>query len=208
LADHLETAGTIKREENLGEADPTYPNQTLFSSRYKLNADTALFLNERLASAPIVPIADVSQSGFASVLSQRETAIGVDSRLSKYTSLSSSYRLESGINSTDSFAVLGFMNRVPVRPDLSLDFGLEHGARITGKSGDYDSATLGFGYTPAKHIRTATHYEFRDRQGSGTILTTGLAGKLTESWTALGRFQYANTNFLGSRLEHNRVQRP
>lgn len=39
--------------------------------------------------------------------------------------------------------------------------------------------------------------DVEDGQGSGTILTTGLAGKLTGSWTALGRFQYANTNYLG-----------
>ncbi len=47
---------SIKREQNLGEADPTYPNQTTLAANYKVNAWTRIFLTQRLASAAILPI--------------------------------------------------------------------------------------------------------------------------------------------------------
>jgi hypothetical protein len=66
----------VKREQNLGESDPTYPNQTTFAANYKLNENAKLFFTQRLASAPITPIGDVSGTGFASTLARRETAFG------------------------------------------------------------------------------------------------------------------------------------
>ena len=53
----------VKREQNIGAADPTYPNQTTLSANYKLNSWTKVFLTERLAAAAIMPIGDLSQTG-------------------------------------------------------------------------------------------------------------------------------------------------
>jgi hypothetical protein len=64
---------SVKREQNLGDADPTYPTQTTLGAVYQVNALTKLFFTQRLAAAPIVPIADFTANGFAGTQSRRET---------------------------------------------------------------------------------------------------------------------------------------
>ncbi len=105
----------VKREQNIGgEADPTYADQTTFSASYCVNQLTRIFLTERLASAPIVTIADVTATGFASTNSRRETAIGVETKIWQHTALNGRYQIENGINGADSFAVIGLQNSLPV----------------------------------------------------------------------------------------------
>ncbi|MCA1594468.1 MAG: DUF11 domain-containing protein [Acidobacteria bacterium] len=126
---------SAKREQNLTDADPTYPNQTTLTANYQWNPFTRLFFTQRLASAPIVPISDAGATGFASVGSRRETAIGIETRLGHNTSLNTRYQLENGINGTDSFAVIGLQNRLPVNKRLSLDLGYERGFHLAGAGG-------------------------------------------------------------------------
>ncbi len=54
---------SAKREQNLGEADPTYPNQTTLAATYQWNQYTKLFMTQRMSSAPITPIGDVAGNG-------------------------------------------------------------------------------------------------------------------------------------------------
>src|SRR5207245_9875718 len=63
LTDKLQLS--VKREQNLGAADPTYPTQTTLAASYQVNALTRLFLTQRFSAAPITPIADFSGTGFA-----------------------------------------------------------------------------------------------------------------------------------------------
>ena len=53
-----------------------------------------------------MPIADLSRTGFAFTSSRRETALGVETKFGKYTSMVGRYQLENGVNGTDSFAVI------------------------------------------------------------------------------------------------------
>ena len=186
---------SVKREQNLGEADPTYPNQTTFAANYKWNSWTRVFLTQRLASAPIVPISDVSATGFASSGARRETAIGVETKLGRYTSLASRYQIENGINGTDSFAVIGLTNRLPITKKLSLDLGYERGFHLAGEGQSFNSATLGFAWQPTENFRTSGRYELRDRGGVGHVLTFGAAGRLADNLTSLVRVQTARTSF-------------
>src|SRR6185503_8163057 len=101
---------SVKREQNLGEADPTYPDQTTLGASYQMSSLTRLFFTQRLASSSITPIGDFSHAGFAFTSARRETAFGVETRFGKYTSMVGRYQLENGINGTDSFAVLGLQN--------------------------------------------------------------------------------------------------
>jgi hypothetical protein len=78
---------SVKREQNLGDADPTYPTQTTLGATYQVNTLTKLFFTQRLAAAPIVPIADFTANGFAGTQSRRETAIGIETRFGKYTAM-------------------------------------------------------------------------------------------------------------------------
>ena len=197
VTDKLQIA--VKREQNLGEADPTYPNQTTLAATYQVNQWAKLFLTQRLASAPITPIADFtgSGSGFSSTGARRETAFGIETRIGKYSSMIGRYQLENGINGTDSFAVIGLQNRLPLTKQLSFEFGFERGFHMAGTGESYNSATLGFGWQPVKDFRASARYEFRDRTGAGQVLTFGAAGRIREGLTALTRFQWSRTGFDG-----------
>ncbi|HYO64113.1 MAG TPA: SdrD B-like domain-containing protein [Pyrinomonadaceae bacterium] len=188
---------SVKREQNLGEADPTYPNQTTLAATYQYNQFTRVFLTQRLASAPIIPISDAAATGFALSGARRETAFGVETRLGRYTNLSSRYQLENGINGTDSFAVIGLQNRLPLSERLSLEMGYERGFHLAGAGESFNSATIGFGWQPTENFRTTGRYEWRDRLGSGHVITLGAAGRLSDNLTALARYQSARAGFDG-----------
>jgi hypothetical protein len=185
----------VKREQNLGEADPTYPNQTTIAASYQLNSLAKLFFTQRLASQAITAISDVSSFGFAETASRRETAIGVESPLNKYTTMSGRYQINNGLNGTDSFAVIGLMNRFPLSKTLSFDAGYERGLHLRGAGNSFNNAMVGFSFNPTETFRSAARYELRDLYGFGNVITVGAAGKLSESWTTLGRFQYSRTSF-------------
>lgn len=188
--DRLELA--IKREQNLTDADPSFPNQTIISANYRVNDFATIFFTQRLASAEISPIADVGGTGFTASRARKETAIGVESKLGKYSSLVGRYQLENGVNSRDSFAVIGLNNRLPLNKQLALDFGYERGFHISGEEKSFNNIHIGTSWTPSDSFRASARYELRDRNGFGQSLSVGAAGVLKKGWTTLARFQYGN----------------
>jgi uncharacterized repeat protein (TIGR01451 family) len=188
---------SVKREQNLGEADPTYPDQTTLGANYQINSLTKLFFTQRLASASITPIGDYTGTGFATVSSRRETAIGVETRFGKSTSATGRYQLENGINGTDSFAVLGLQNRLPINKQLSLELGFERGFHLMGPNQSFNSGTVGFGWQPNSDFRATARYEYRDRGGVGQVMSFGAAGRLADGITALSRIQWSRGSFSG-----------
>ncbi|HWS89330.1 MAG TPA: SdrD B-like domain-containing protein [Pyrinomonadaceae bacterium] len=188
---------SAKREQNLGEADPTYPNQTTLAATYQWNQYTKLFMTQRMSSAPITPIGDVSGTGFAATAARNETAIGVETKLGRVGNLNTRYQLENGVNGTDSFAVIGLSNRLPVGKRLALDLGYERGFHIAGAGESFNAGHLGFAWQPVEGFRTTGRYEMRDRGGVGSVLTLGAAGRLGDNVTSLGRFQLSRTDFQG-----------
>ena len=192
---------SARREQNLSEADPTYPNQTTLAATYQLNALTKIFFTQRLGSAPITPIGDFTANGFAGVSSRRETAFGVETRFGKYTSMTGRYQIENAINGTDSFAVIGLQNTLPVTKQLSLEAGFERGFHLVGPNQSFNSVTAGFGWTPTSDFRASARYEYRDRGGVGKLFTVGAAGRLTDDITALSRFQFSRGSIEGRSSE-------
>jgi uncharacterized repeat protein (TIGR01451 family) len=188
---------SVKREQNLGAADLTYPTQTTLGATYQINALTKIFFSQRLAAAPITPISDYSGTGFAAVSSKRETAFGVETRFGKYTSMTGRYQLENGMNGTDSFAVIGLQDRLPLTKELSLELGFERGFHLTGPNKSFNSAAFGFGWQPNSDFRASARYEYRDRDGSAQVIAAGAAGKLREGITALARIQWSSGAFGG-----------
>jgi uncharacterized repeat protein (TIGR01451 family) len=189
----------IKREQNLGEADPSYPNQTTLAATYQFNASTKVFLTQRLASAAIMPIADFSNAGagFASTGSRRESALGIETRFGKYISATGKYQLENGITGADTFAVIGFQNRLPLNQRLSLELGIERGFHLAGNGHSFNGVTTGFGWQPNEDFRAFGRYEFRDRAGTGQLITLGAAGRIREGITVLSRFQLTRSGLEG-----------
>jgi hypothetical protein len=187
----------IRREQNLGTADLTYPTQTVLNGRYRLAEQTRLFFTQRFGSAPIVPLGDTRGSGFASLATRSETSVGLESTFRRATSFATRYQIENGINGTDSFALIGLMNRLPVRKDLSVDFGLEHGFHVKGDGKSFNSASTGLAWTPGNRLRATTRYELRDREGYGSILSGGLAGRLFDGVTAVSSVQLSRASYTG-----------
>ncbi len=188
---------SVKREQNLSAADPTYPTQTTLGATYQINTVTKIFFSQRLAAAPITPIGDYSGTGFAAVSSKHETAFGVETRFGKYTSMTGRYQIENGINGTDSFAVIGLQDRLPVTKTLSLELGFERGFHMTGPNKSFNTAAFGFGWQPNSDFRASARYEHRDREGAGQLFAAGAAGKLREGITALSRIQWSRGTFAG-----------
>jgi hypothetical protein len=186
-----------KREQNLGEADPTYPNQTTFLASYQINSLTRLFFTQRLASAPIVPISDVSNTGFASTGARNEMAFGIETKLGRFTTANSRYQIENGINGKDSYAVIGLANKLPISDTVSLELGFERGQHVAGEGSSFNSGSFGFSWLPTENFRGVARYEMRDRNGFGQALTFGAAGKVGDAITTLGSFQWAKTDVDG-----------
>jgi uncharacterized repeat protein (TIGR01451 family) len=195
LTDKLNVS--VKREQNLGDSDPTYPNQTTLAATYQVSQWTRIFYTQRLASAPIIPIGDVAQTGFAFTEARRETAIGVETRFGKYTSMVGRYQLENGANGTDTFAVIGLQNRLPISTSLALELGFERGFHLAGEGESFNSATLGFGWTPTEDFRASARYEFRDRGSVGQLFAIGAAGRISQGLTVMSRLQWSKADFSG-----------
>jgi hypothetical protein len=140
----------------------------------------------------------VSTTGFASTGARNEMAFGVETRFGRFTSVNSRYQIENGINGTDSFAVIGLVNRLPINKTLSLELGFERGQHLAGKGGSFNNGSFGFSWLPTKNFRSVARYELRDRNGFGQAITVGAAGKLGDDITTLGSFQWSRANVAGN----------
>lgn len=184
---------SARREQNLSEADPTYPTQTVLSGSYRLNNASRLFVTQRLSNAPIVPISDTSAPGFSISQSRREFNAGIETKALRDTSLVGGYRLEQGQDGNDGFAILGLTQKLKLNEAFALDAGYERAIHLTGKDAKSGYNNLSFGATwqPRTNFVANSRYQYRDRDGSGHLFAAGFAGKPFENITALGRIQFA-----------------
>lgn len=186
---------SVKREQNLGDADPTYPDQTTFAASYALNQNAKLFFTQRLASAAINPIGDFGGSGFASTGARNETAVGIESKLPFLGAITGRYQLENGVNGVDSFAVFGLQNRWNLNKQFALEGGFERGFLLKGDGQSFNSATFGGSWSPTDGFRASARYELRDRNGLGQLFSVGAAGRLGDNWTGLARAQWSTSRY-------------
>jgi SdrD B-like domain len=186
----LETS--LRREQNLGEADPTYPSQTLLGAQYKLSATSRIFATQRFSSAPITPIGGAETIGVLSPQSTRETAIGVESRLHGNTNLTTNYRMDTSERGSDSFAVIGVLTRLPVRPGLSFDWTLDNAVHLAGAGKGYVGGSFGFTKSKDDTLRMFTRYEMRRGDTTQGIFTAGIVGRLSTATSAMARYRVAN----------------
>jgi VCBS repeat-containing protein len=187
----------IRREQNLGEADPTYPTQTLLGAQYNLTSTNRIFATQRISSSPITPIDGAETSGVLVPQSTKETAIGMESRLRQNTSLTTNYTMDSSLSGPDSFAVLRLLTRVPIRSGLSFDWSLDNAMHLAGTGKGYVGGSLGFTETRDDKLRMSVRYELRRRDTTETILTAGVVGRLNAATSALVRYRTAENQVTG-----------
>ncbi|MEY4636857.1 MAG: hypothetical protein RJA55_2655, partial [Acidobacteriota bacterium] len=181
-----------RREQNLGDADPTYPDQTVLTGSYLLSAASKLFVTQRLSDRPIVPISGVAGAELLSPLSTRETAIGIQSSVSSHTDVTSRMQLDRGLNGTDAFALVGTRTRIPVRKGFGVDWGFDHAQRVQGTGRNYTSGSVGMAYMPDDRLRGSISYELRSRETVGHAFAAGFAGRLGPGMTALVNYRFAD----------------
>lgn len=183
---------SVRREQNLGKADPTYPNQTVLSAFYKLNDTSRLFVTQALRSAAIAPISDLSGGGFGVSQSKAELTAGIETKLARDTSLLGGYRVEKGVDGSDGYAVVGLGRKWKVNEALALDASYERAFHLTGKApGGYNTLSSGVTWRPRENFIATSGYQWRDRDGSLHTLAAGFTGKASDSVTAIGSFQFS-----------------
>ena len=188
-----------RREQNFGDADPTYPNQTVLTGSYLLSPGSKLFVTQRLSDKPIVPISGIAGAELLSPLSTRETAIGIQSAVSSNTDVTSRMQLDRGLNGTDAFALVGTRTRIPVRKGFGVDWGFDRAQRVQGNGRDYTSGSVGLAYMPGDYLRSSVTYELRSRETVGHAFAAGLAGRIAPGVTALVNYRFTDVG-LGSTL--------
>ena len=182
---------SARREQNLGQADPTYPDQTVLSGRYRISQGAQLFAIQRWSDAPIIPLTGTMAGGVFSPLSTRETAIGIETKLQKLTTVSARYQLDGGINGTDGYAVLGVLSRIPLSPQFSIDGGLDRALRVQGDGKGYTGISGGFTYSP-ESWRASARYELRTGAQRQQLFSSGVAGQLWPGVTVLAHYRTAD----------------
>ncbi|HEU5179494.1 MAG TPA: hypothetical protein VFW45_01780 [Candidatus Polarisedimenticolia bacterium] len=185
----------VRREQNLtSESDPSYPNSTFLTASYQQNLDLRYFLKFRDSSAPIAAIADLSVTGLNPPRSKTEMQLGAESRLGSYSTLTSRYQINSGIEGTDSFAVLGLSSRFPVSDTLSVDARGEAGFHAAGPGESFQSISTGVSWLPVEDFRATLRYELRNMDGLGQTLAGGAVGKPTDDLTLLARVEVSDAS--------------
>jgi uncharacterized repeat protein (TIGR01451 family) len=187
--DRLETS--IRHEHNLREADPTYPDQTILGAQFNMTPESRLFATQRFSSAPIVPIGGNELAGLFSPSSTRETAIGMETRLRENTSLRTQYRMDSGIEGTDSFAVFGVLTRLPVKSGMSIDWSIDNALHLAGAGRGYIGGSVALSQSNDR-VRTFVRYELRRRDVSEHLFSTGVVGRLRDSMFVLARYRMSD----------------
>ncbi|HRH40691.1 MAG TPA: hypothetical protein PKY82_03530 [Pyrinomonadaceae bacterium] len=205
---HLITAGvnwnptkklslSLVREQNLtNENDPAYPNNTLLQAEYRINQWSKFFAVNRFGGA-INPIGDSSQ--IVAYQSKREFTSGFETKFKQGTSLMSAYRSEDGLNGQESFAITGLQQKFNWRKNWSTDLGYQFAWKLAGESlvtkqNTYHNAFAGVTYARENGFSANARYEFRSRLGKANLFSTGIAGKLNQNWTMLGKFSFAQAD--------------
>ncbi|OWQ92125.1 hypothetical protein CDN99_07165 [Roseateles aquatilis] len=114
----------------------------------------------------------------------------------------SEYRGREAFSGRETEAAIGLRNQWLVRPGLRLNASLERVQALRGGTGENQSsaATAGVEYTADPRWKGTARLEVREGAGStGLLSTLGLAYKLDDQWTLLGKNVLAGTLAHGNR---------
>jgi hypothetical protein len=180
---------SVTREQNLQAADPTYPTQTVLGGQFAIAPGTTLFASHRRSEAPIRPI-DVSSmlGGASSLLSTRDTAIGITSQINRYFSASSRYQIDNAINGSDGFALIGVQTRAPIGRKVALDFNIDSGNALTRAGQRYIGGGIAMSYLLGTSLRATARYETRHLDTSQHSISLNAIGRASRSLSILGNY--------------------
>ncbi|HMJ05954.1 MAG TPA: hypothetical protein VK474_06825, partial [Chthoniobacterales bacterium] len=151
---------------------------------YQVDAKTRLYVRHEFISSLGGPFE------LNSVQQQNTTVFGVESTYAKDAALFNEYRARDGFSGREAETAVGLRNSWTVADGLRLSSTFERvdpleGATTTNKS---TAITGGIEYTADPNWKGTARLELRSSDSVDSLLNTfGLAYKLNENWTALGK---------------------
>ena len=123
------------------------------------------------------------------------TLVGIDSDVTHDTHLFSEYRVRDAIDGREAQAAMGLKNQWQLAPGLRLNTSFERVRALDGgDANDNLAVTAAVEYTRDPLTKASGRVELRDSTGSrGALSTLGLAHKIDDDWTLLGRNAYSLT---------------
>ncbi|MEL7223970.1 MAG: TonB-dependent receptor, partial [Cyanobacteria bacterium J06576_12] len=195
-----------QNEFNIGnDDDPLYPGRTILGLDWQVLPEITVRLAQQFFQE-----SDVAPDSITTL----DTLLDYD--LSDNTQLTGRYSVLGGFNGITGQGAVGLNHRWNVSPGLNLDLGYERivgeglgtvltGGRVAESFAIGQSAaalgilpgssySLGLEYLDNPSFQASARAEYRDNDNGddNTVVTASLAGKLSNSLTALGRFEYAN----------------
>jgi hypothetical protein len=188
---------------NLSEADSLYPTTNTIGLEWAVQPGVSLRLSQQFLTGGQGPNSITSLDTL------------VDYELDDNTTLTNRYSLLGGYNGITGQGAIGLNNRLVLAPGLRATFGFERifgdAFNLTGAGQEFAQPfAVGFGgsslgiqastvysfsleYTDNPDWQASGRIEYRDSPGSSNlVLGAAAAGRLTESLTALARFDLGN----------------
>jgi len=137
----------------------------------------------------------ISSLGSAFTLNDEQdrnvTLFGIESDVLRNTSAFSEYRVSDVIGGRDAEAAIGLRNRWTIAQGLTLHSAAERVQSVAGDDLEDDDATavsLGLAWTRSPLWKATGRVEYRHGETQNSFLSTfGVAAKIDESWSVLGR---------------------
>ncbi|MGD1866543.1 MAG: TonB-dependent receptor [Phormidesmis sp.] len=195
-----------QNEFNIGnDDDPLYPGRTVLGLDWQVLPEITVRLAQQFFEE-----SDVTPDSITSL----DTLLDYD--LSDNTQLTGRYSVLGGYSGITGQGAVGLNHRLNISPGLNVDLGYERivgqglgnvltGGRVAESFAIGQSAaalgilpgssySVGVEYLDNPSFQASARAEYRDNDGGddNTVLTASLAGKLSRSLTALGRYEYAN----------------
>ena len=123
------------------------------------------------------------------------TLVGIDSDVTHDSHVFSEYRVRDAIDGREAQAAMGLRNQLALAEGVRLNTSFERVRALAGGDADDNLAvTAAIEYTADPLMKASGRIELRDATGSrGALSTLGVARKLSDDWTLLGRNAYALT---------------
>jgi len=192
-----------QNELNLNESDPLYPNRTTLGLDWGLYPGVTMRLAHQFFDGGLLK---------GNNITSLDTL--VEHRLSEDTTINGRYSVLSGIDGMNDQGSIGLNHRLRLAPGFKLDLGYERifkdifgntatGIRFaqpyaTGQTasslGLFQGSTysIGMEYTDNPNFNANASFEYRDSdRGNNTVITAGLAGKISPALTAALRYKQA-----------------
>lgn len=169
---------------------------------YKLASGSRVYARHELVSSLAGPLAlDVAQ--------KRQTSlVGIDTEAGKDGRFFSEYRLRDGLTGRDGEAAIGLRNQWQLAAGLRLTTSFERIHAVAGSNANENTAVTGaLDYTADPLWKGSLRLEWRDGVTTrGVLATAGVARRLDDAWTLLGRTAFSRQSSSGDSAPATRAQ--